>query len=468
MSAVALILAAGEGTRMKSATPKVAHQILGEPMISLVVGVARESGCARVVAVTGHGADEIEALLPSDTEVVRQEQQLGTGHAVLCAREALAGFDGSLVVLSGDTPLLKPETVAGLVAIRESSGAAVAVLTTHLTDPGGYGRIVRDRDGGVSAIVEHKDLTSAEQHITEVNTGTYCFDSRVLFAHLDRLTNENAQGEYYLTDIIALFNSEGLLVTASPAEDPLETLGINSRVQLAEATHVLQKRINMRLMLEGVTMTDPNLVWIGPKARFGRDVEILPMTFVMGESVVGEHARIGPNTRITDSRVAHGAVVDSSVVVSADIGPNATVGPVAYLRPGTVLEARAKAGTSVEIKNSRIGEGSKVPHLSYIGDAEIGADVNVGAGTITCNYDGAEKHGTVIGDGAFIGSDTMLVAPVRIGRGAVTGAASAIAHDVPDDALAVERSEQLIVEGWAARRRKEQAAKKTGKGDTGQ
>ncbi len=454
MSATALILAAGEGTRMNSDTPKVAHAVLGVPMVRLVVEAARAAGCERVVAVTGHGAATVEALIEGVT-CVRQDEQLGTGHAVMCARKALAGIEGSLVVLSGDTPLMTAETVAGLLATREASGSAVTVLTTRLPDPHGYGRIVRDRDGEVEQIVEEKDCTSEQRRIAEINTGTYCFDAAVLFAHLDRLSTENAQGEYYLTDMIAVFKAEGLLVSALSTEDPLETLGVNSRVQLAEAAKVLQARINHRHMLAGVTMTDPALVWIGPDVELGRDVEILPMSFLMGSTRVGDRALIGPNTRITDSEIAEGAVVDASVVVSASVGPGATVGPVAYLRPGTVLETRAKAGTSVEIKNSVVGEGSKVPHLSYIGDATIGKGVNVGAGSITCNYDGRRKHGTVIGDGAFIGSDTMLVAPVEIGAGAVTAAGSTITKDVSADALAVERSDQREIEGWAARKRDE-------------
>jgi len=452
MSATALILAAGEGTRMKSETPKVAHAVLGVPMVRLVVEAARAAGCERVVAVTGHKADLVEQIIP-DVACARQDQQLGTGHAVMCAREALGDVDGSLVVLSGDTPLMTSETIAGLVAMRESSGSAVTVLTTHLPDPSGYGRIVRDRDGEVERIVEEKDCTPEERRIDEVNTGTYCFDAGVLFAHLDRLTTSNAQGEYYLTDMIAVFKDEGLTVSAMATDDPLETLGVNSRVQLAEATKVLQARINRAHLLAGVSMTDPDLVWIGPHVELGRDVEILPMTFLMGSTTVADRALLGPNTRITDSRIAEDAVVDSSIVVSAEVGPGATVGPVAYLRPGTVLKAKSKAGTSVEIKNSVIGEGSKVPHLSYIGDATIGTGVNVGAGSITCNYDGKRKHPTVIGDGAFIGSDTMLVAPVTIGEGAVTAAGSAIGKDVPADALAIERTEQRTIEGWAARKR---------------
>ncbi len=312
---------------------------------------------------------------------------------------------------------------------------------------------MRDSDGAVAGIVEQKDLGPGQHELDEVNTGTYCFDAGVLFAHLDRLTTENAQGEYYLTDMVKVFNDEGLLVTALAAEEPLETLGINSRVQLAEAAGVLQRRINTAHMLAGVTMTAPGLTWVGPHVTLGRDVELLPMTFLLGRTNIANAVVIGPNSRVTDSTVEDGARVDASVVVQARVGPGATIGPVAYLRPGTVIGARAKVGTCVEIKKSQVGDDSKVPHLSYIGDAEIGTGVNVGAGTITCNYDGFAKHATVIEDGAFIGSDTMLVAPVRIGRGAVTGAGSAISRDVPAGALGIERTEQRTVAGWAERRR---------------
>ncbi len=452
MSSIALILAAGEGTRMKSDKPKVAHEVLGKPMVNWVAEAARSAGCNRVIAVTGHHADVVEALL-GETESVRQEAQLGTGHAVMSAREALSGFHGSLVVLSGDTPLLQADTIAGLIAVRESSGAAMALLTAELACPTGYGRIVRTmHDGGVDRIVEEKDCTPEERRITETNTGTYCFDAAVLFARLDRLTTENAQGEYYLTDMVKIFRDEGLGVSAMIAEDSLETMGINSRVQLAEATKVMQRRINHAHMGAGVTMIDPDLVWIGPDVKIGRDVELLPMTFLFGKTIIADRAVIGPSARLTDATVGEDAVVDASVVLGAKVGPGATVGPVAYLRSGAVLGAKAKAGTCVEIKNSVIGEGSKVPHLSYIGDATIGAGVNVGAGTITCNYDGETKHHTTIGDGAFIGSDTMLVAPVDVGAGAITAAGSTIAKDVPAGALAIERSEQVIIEGWAARR----------------
>jgi bifunctional UDP-N-acetylglucosamine pyrophosphorylase / glucosamine-1-phosphate N-acetyltransferase len=455
MSSIALILAAGEGTRMKSDVPKAAHELLGKAMVAWVVDAARTSGCERVVVVTGHRAEMVEALLGDEVATVRQSEQLGTGHAVMCARDGLREFEGSLVVLSGDTPLITAETIAGLVAMRESSGSALTLLTTHLADPTGYGRIVRDlRDGSVERILEEKDCSASDRHISEVNTGTYCFDARVLFAHLDRLTTENAQAEYYLTDMVEIFNAEGLTVSAASTDDPRETIGVNSRIQLAEATKVMQRRINRAHMLAGVTMTDPDLVWVGPDVTLGRDVELRPLTFLFGETHIGDRATIGPNARLVDTTVDEDATVDASIAVRAVVGPRATVGPAAYLRAGAVLKADAKAGSCVEIKNSTIGVGSKVPHLSYIGDATLGDNVNIGAGSITCNFDGEKKHPTVVGDGAFVGSDTMLVAPVTVGANATTAAGSTISHDVPDGALALERTEQVTIEGWAARRSK--------------
>jgi bifunctional UDP-N-acetylglucosamine pyrophosphorylase / glucosamine-1-phosphate N-acetyltransferase len=452
MTRAALILAAGEGTRMKSELPKVAHRILGVAMVELVVDAARAGGVDRLAVVTGHKADTVEALLDGVT-TCRQEQQLGTGHAVMSAREALGDLDGSLLVLSGDTPLLRAETISRLCGERERSGAAVCVLTTHLETPTGYGRIVRGPDTAVAAIVEEKDCTHEQRSIDEVNTGTYCFDARTLFEHLDRLSTDNAQGEYYLTDMVGIFVAEGLVVDTVTSDEPEETLGVNSRVQLAQATRVLQRRINTAHMLAGVTMTDPDLVWVGPQVTLGRDVVLEPMTFLLGETSVADDTVIGPSSRLTDCTVETGAVVESSVLRDVIVGAGATVGPMTFLRPGTVLGTDAKAGAFVELKNTKVGDASKVPHLSYIGDAELGVGVNIGAGSITCNFDGHGKFRTRVGDGAFVGSDTMMVAPVEIGAGAVTGAGSVISGDVPADSLAVERNEMRIIEGWAARRR---------------
>lgn len=454
MKATAIILAAGEGTRMKSDLPKVAHEVLGIPIIEHVVEATRAAGVERIVVVTGHKAEVVEGLL-SGVEFARQDKQHGTGHAVMCAIEAIGDLEGPVVVLAGDVPLIRSETIARLVQAREESGAACVVLSARFPDPTGYGRIIRDENGAVTGIVEHKDLPAELLGVDECNVGSYCFDGAALSAHLHRLETSNAQGEYYLTDLVALFATEGLGAQAVITDDIDESHGVNSRVQLAEVTRVLQRRINERHMLAGVTMIAPDVTWIGPHVRLGLDVVIEPMTFLMGEVEVGDGAHIGPNARITDSQVAAGVRIDSSIVIGAKVGPGATVGPNAYLRPGAVLEARAKAGTNVEIKNSVVGEGSKVPHLSYIGDATIGSGVNVGAGTITCNYDGVQKHRTVIEDDVFIGSDTMLVAPVHIGKGAITGAGSAISRDVPAGALGIERTEQRTVEGFVERRRRQ-------------
>jgi bifunctional UDP-N-acetylglucosamine pyrophosphorylase/glucosamine-1-phosphate N-acetyltransferase len=369
MIAAALVLAAGEGTRMNSALPKVAHEILGVPLVRFVVDAAHAGGCDRVVVVTGHGAQAVEALIPS-VQTARQDEQLGTGHAVMCAESALAGASGSLVVLSGDSPLIRPETIARLIDARETRNAAAVVLTAMLDDPSGYGRIVRDSAGGLLGIVEDKDLAPDQRSICEINTGTYCFDAAVLFEHLHRLENDNAQGEFYLTDMVRLLRAEALVVTDVVSAEPDETLGVNSRVQLAEAARIMQRRINRGHMLAGVTMTDPDLVWIAPSVVLGRDVVLEPMTFLLGSTQVADGCRIGPNSRITDSRVGEGSVIDSSWVQAADLGRDVLVGPYACLRPGAVLESHA----------------------------EVGACGQVGAGTIPCDSDGERNGRTVIGD----------------------------------------------------------------------
>ncbi|MRR11133.1 UDP-N-acetylglucosamine diphosphorylase/glucosamine-1-phosphate N-acetyltransferase, partial [bacterium] len=365
MKATAIILAAGEGTRMKSDLPKVAHEILGVPMVRHVVEKTRNPGLMDVVVVTGHGAEIVESLLSDlDVDFARQNEQLGTGHAVMCALEKTGDLAGPVLVLAGDVPLVRAETISMLVAEQSASKAACVMLSAMFPDPTGYGRVIRDEAGKVTGIIEHKDLPADLLGVREGNVGIYCFDGEALSAHLHRIETSNAQGEYYLTDLVGLFVEEGLEVLAVATDDPNESLGINSRSQLAQATAVMQREINERHMVEGVTMTAPDLVWIGPHVELGRDVVIEPMTFLYGETRVADGARIGPNTRITDSQIGAAAEIDSSVVVGAVVGPGATVGPVAYLRPGTVLGRGAKVGASVEIKNSTVGEGSKVPHLS--------------------------------------------------------------------------------------------------------
>ncbi len=345
MGTTALILAAGEGTRMKSALPKVAHRVLGMPMVSHVVRAVRAAGAERVVVVTGHGALTVEALLgDSGVEFVRQREQHGTGHAVLCAEPLLGGSDGSLLVVAGDCPLFTPDTLGALIAEREREAAAAVVLTTRLADPTGYGRIVRAGMGGITGIVEDCDLEPEQRRITEVNTSTYCFDARALFEHLQKLDNGNAQGEYYLTDIIGILRAEGLTVGALEAADATETLGVNSRVQLAEAERVLQRRINERHMLAGVTMIAPDLVWIGPDVRLGTDVVIEPMTMLLGSTTVDDDCILGPDVRLIDSVVGRGCVVDSSIITGGTIADGATVGPYAHIRSDSDTGSGAPRG----------------------------------------------------------------------------------------------------------------------------
>ena len=457
MEAAAIVLAAGAGTRMKSKKPKVAHEVLGKPLVRWVVDAAHEAGIGRIATVVGHERQQVEPLVEADTEVVVQPERRGTADAVAVCADALADFDGSLVVLSGDCPLITAATIRRLVDMREQADAAVVVLTMELENPYGYGRIVRDRVGAVERIVEQKDANSAEAAICECNSGFYCFDARALFEALSQVDDDNAQGEFYLTDVLAICRAAGRPVLALPTDDPSECLGVNSRIQLAEATKHLQRRINAAHLAAGVTMTDPDQVWIGPDVVIEQDVELLPQTFLMGSTSVGEDSVIGPNSRLTDTVVGRGCVIDETVAVEARIDDGASCGPRAYLRPAAHLCEGAKAGTHVEIKKSTVGKGSKVPHLSYIGDTTIGEDVNVGAGSITCNYDGKKKWPTVIGDGAFVGSDTMMVAPVSIGAGAIVGAGSCITKDVAPDALALTRPEQREIPGWAAKKRAQQA-----------
>ncbi|MEG0374146.1 MAG: bifunctional UDP-N-acetylglucosamine diphosphorylase/glucosamine-1-phosphate N-acetyltransferase GlmU [Raoultibacter sp.] len=448
----AIVLAAGAGTRMKSKRPKVAHEVLGKPLVRWVIDAARKAGIAEVVSVVGHEREQVIPLVESDTEIVVQPDRNGTADAVAVCREALADFGGSLVVLSGDCPLITPETIHALVVEREQTDAAVVVLTMEMENPFGYGRIVRDEDGAVSRIVEQKDCSEAEATICECNSGFYCFDAKALFAALEKVGSDNAQGEYYLTDVLEICRNEGRLVSALITKDHTECLGINSRNQLAQATKYMQRRINEHHLAEGVTMTDPELVWIGPDVVLAQDVELLPLTFLFGKTAVGEDTVIGPNSRLTDTVVGRGCALEETIAVKARIDDDATCGPRAYLRPGTHLCEGAKAGTHVEIKKSTIGKGSKVPHLSYIGDTEMGEGVNVGAGSITCNYDGVHKHKTTIKDGAFIGSDTMLVAPVTVGADSIIGAGSVITRDVSSGALALERSKQIEIADWKSRR----------------
>ena len=456
MSLTAIVLAAGEGTRMKSRHPKVAHKLMDRPLVWWPVHAAREAGADRIIVVVGNHADEVKAVFAGDADVefVEQTERLGTGHAMMCVRDALGDFHGPTVVLYGDTPLMRAETIKNLVEHTKGGHYACTVLTMSPADPTGYGRIKRDAEGNVLAIIEHKDCTPEEQAtLTECNSGIYCFCGRRLSENIDKIGNNNAQGEYYLTDMVGIYREIGEPVSALLAADDSELLGVNSRVQLAQVTKIMQERINNQLMAEGVTILDPAQVWVGPEVTVGRDTELLPMTMLWGKTAIGGDCVIGPNTRLTNVTVGDGSSVEETVGYDTVIDRDVTVGPRAYLRPGTHLCDRAHVGTHVEIKNSTIGEGSKVPHLSYIGDTSMGSGVNIGAGSITCNYDGVNKHRTTIGNDVFVGSDTMMVAPVSIGDGALVGASSCITSDVPADALALERSDQQVIEGYAQVRR---------------
>lgn len=463
----AVVLAAGRGTRFRSELAKVLHPVAGQSMLRWVLAALRPLELDRVVVVVGHGRAQVEAEARSvdglAVTAVHQERQLGTGHALRTAFDAgaLDGAD-SVLVVAGDAPLLGGAPLRELFAAQ--AGRAGAVLTTLADDPTGYGRILRDPDGAVQGVVEERDATPGQRRIREVNTSTYVFDADAVRAELGRLTTDNEQGEEYLTDVVGPLaatpptaDGPGGLVTVEAPERSVR--GVNDRAQLAEVGAILRGEILQTLMREGVTVVDPATTYVGADCHVEPDAHLLPGTHLEGATTVGAGAVIGPSTRLVDTRVAAGAEVTYTVARSADIGPDARVGPFTYLRPDARLAERSKAGAFVEIKKSHVGPGSKVPHLSYVGDTTIGRDSNVGAATVTVNYDGSRKHHTTIGDRVRIGSDTMLIAPVKVGDDAYTGAGSVITRDVPAGALAVERGEQRTIEGYAERRRRRDAAR---------
>jgi bifunctional UDP-N-acetylglucosamine pyrophosphorylase/glucosamine-1-phosphate N-acetyltransferase len=448
-----LVLAAGRGTRMRSAVAKVLHPVLGRPLIAWPLAVASALPAARRAVVVGFQADAVVRALPAGFEAVLQRRIWGTGHAVRQARRLFAG-EGDTVVLSGDTPLLAAATVRRLLAEHRRRRARVSFLTARLADPSGYGRVVRDAGGEVRSIVEHDDADAETRRIGEVNAGVYCFENRFLDRALGRLRAANRQEEYYLTDVIAAAVRSGLGVVGVPCDDPEEMLGVNDRLQLARVHDVLRRRVLDGLMRAGVTVVDPASTWVEPGVRVGADSVLLPGTVLEGRTAVGAGCRVGPHSRVRDSRVGPGSVIkDFCVIEEAAIGRHCEVGPFARLRSGTRLAAGVRLGNFVETKKARLGAGAKAGHLSYLGDAEIGRRVNIGAGTITCNYDGFAKHRTVVGDDVFVGSDTQFVAPVRVGRGALVAAGTTVTRDVPAGALVVSRTPQKTVAGWAARRR---------------
>ena len=456
-----VILAAGQGTRMRSALPKVLHRIGGRPLVGHVLDTARDLAPAHVVVVVRHEreqvADAVTGVAP-EVIVVDQDEIPGTGRAVEVALAALPDFAGDVLVLSGDVPLLDAETLTSLLIDHRSAGAAVTLLSAVLPDAHGYGRVIRGTGGGVERIVEQKDASAAEAAVTEINAGVYVFDAVSLRTHLAQVTTQNAQSEKYLTDVIGLARAAGQQVTASVVNDVTLTLGVNDRAQLAEAGRLLNARTVRRWQLEGATIQDPATTWIDVTATLAPDVTVLPNSHIRRSTSVATGATIGPDTTLEDCEVGEGATVRRTDATLAVIGAGATVGPFAYLRPGTILSAGGKIGTFVETKNATIGEGSKVPHLSYIGDTTIGRGVNLGAGAITANYDDIAKHRTEIGDEVHSGSHNVFVAPVRIGDGAKTGAGAVIRKDVPAGALALSVAPQRNVEGWVENHRPGTAA----------
>jgi bifunctional UDP-N-acetylglucosamine pyrophosphorylase/glucosamine-1-phosphate N-acetyltransferase len=452
-----VILAAGKGTRMKSALPKVLHPAGGLALIDHVFRTAGVLAPRSTTVVLGHEAAAIRQFVGErpGLQFAVQEPQLGTGHALLQAEPALRGHRGTVVLLSGDVPLLRPATLAALVRAHEARGAAATVLTAVVDDPDGYGRIVRDDEGRITAIVEHKDATSDQRRIAEINSGIYAFALAPLFDALREIGATNAQGEYYLPDLVAIYRARGAIVDTVVAADAREILGVNSRKELADVTAILRTTRNDALMASGVTIVDPATAFIGPDVSIGVDTTIHPGVHLEGRTTVGAGCVIHSGVRIIDSRLDDGVVINNfCLIVGSHVSRGAKVGPFAHIRPQSDVGEDAHVGNFVELKKTTLGRGSKANHLAYLGDATIGERVNVGAGTITCNYDGVAKHPTVIEDGAFIGSDSQLIAPVRIGQGAYVAAGSSITQDVPAGALAIARGKQTNKEGWASRKGK--------------
>ena len=472
--AAVIIMAAGLGTRMKSATPKVLHEIGGRSLVGHAVVTARALAPEHLVVVVGTGREHVEAHLAKidpDARTAFQEQQLGTGDAVRAGLTAVPEVDGAVVVTSGDVPLLRAETLQELLAEHQSSGNAVTVLTARVPDPSGYGRILPGEDGSVAGIVEHKDASPEQRQIDEINAGIYVFDAATLRDGLRRITTENAQGELYLTDVLGIARGDGKRVGAYVTEDAMQTEGVNDRVQLATLRAELNRRTLDTLMRSGVTVVDPNTTWVDSTVTLEQDVTLLPNTQLHGATAVASGATIGPDTTLTDVQVGGGATIIRCHGSGAVIGAGASVGPFAYLRPGTTLGAKGKIGTFVETKNAAIADGAKVPHLTYAGDATIGEGANIGAGTIFANYDGVNKHHTTIGRHSFIGSNSVLIAPRNVGDGSYVAAGSALTDDVEPGQIAVARGKQRNVPGWVARKRAgtktAQAAADALSGDTG-
>ncbi|MGG0719528.1 bifunctional UDP-N-acetylglucosamine diphosphorylase/glucosamine-1-phosphate N-acetyltransferase GlmU [Robertmurraya massiliosenegalensis] len=444
----AVILAAGQGTRMRSKLYKVLHPVCGKPMVQHVVDQVSKLDIDHIVTIIGHGAELVKSQLGEQCSYALQEEQLGTAHAVMQAQAMLEDKEGVTLVVCGDTPLIKAETMEALFKQHEEQKAKATVLTAYAADPTGYGRLIRNEKGLVEKIVEHKDASESEREVKEINTGTYCFDNQALFAALKNVSNENVQGEYYLPDVIEILKNAGEIVSAFQTEDFEETLGVNDRIALSQAEAIMKKRINDVHMRNGVTIIDPNNTYIGADVEIGSDTIVQPGTIISGKTSIASDCVIGPNSEIQNCQVGEGTVIRQSVAHDSLIGSQVNIGPFAHIRPQSNIHDDVKIGNFVEIKKTVFGKGSKASHLSYIGDAEVGKDVNIGCGSITVNYDGKNKFLTKIEDGVFIGCNSNLVAPVTVGAGAYVAAGSTVTEDVPGKALAIARARQVNKEQY--------------------
>lgn len=456
MSLTCIILAAGKGKRMNSDLPKACHSVGGLPMICHVLELARKVNITPIVVVLGHNGDEVEKVInKEDVKIVWQDKLLGTGDAVRQALPAIDGVADHVLIMAGDTPLLRASTIESMITTYYAEKPSMALLTCEVENPRGYGRVIRDSRGRLVSIVEEADSSDEQKKIKEVNAGVYLVKVAELIEGIEFLKKDNAQKEYYFPKIIDYLISKGKRVETIKVEDPEEIVGVNTRAELAMANKIFFRRKAQELMNQGVTIIDPETVYIEYNVRVGRDTVIYPNTYLKKDTVIGENCEIGPNCQISASVLGNGVCASNSVIEGSIVEDGVKIGPFAYLRPETVVRKDAKIGTFVEIKKTEVGERSKVPHLSYMGDAFIGKNVNVGAGSITCNYDGESKYETIIEDDAFIGSDTMFVAPVRIGKGAITGAGSVITDDLPKGSLGIARARQVTKRDWAKKKKQD-------------